>query len=358
VNAQILKAVAETRWAIRPQVLARLVGQLAGDADLDEIREELGAGPARSPRTAGAVAVLPLYGVIRPKPTLLSLLFGSGSSLQSFRAMFREAVGDESIGSIVIEIDSPGGVVDLVPEVAAEIRQARGQKPIVAVANTYAASAAYWLASQADEVVVTPSGEVGSIGVFVAHEDWSKFDERLGIKTTLIAAGKYKTEGNPFEPLSEEAREAIQAEVDEFYGMFVADVAKGRGVTEASVRAGFAEGRMATAKAAKKLGMADRVETLEATIVRLARGGGRPRSATSADERDQEPLEATLGQRPADDEPGVQAEDDSSGLPPATDHDFDEEREEALLPGAERLLARRAIREAQRPADRSVPATT
>lgn len=265
-------------WGIRPETLA-VIAQLArGELAAEDIAEHAAPQAARhSPLIAGGVAVLSLRGMVTPRPTFLSLLFGGGGGLQGFRASLREAVASDEIAAIVIDVDSPGGLIDLVPETAAEIRAARGSKPIVAVANTMAASAAYWLASQADELVVTPSGDVGSIGVLITHEEYSKLDERIGITTTLIHAGKHKTLGNPYEPLSDEARAMFQERVDDAYAMFVTDVAKGRGVTPAAVRQGFGEGRLVTAKRAVSQGMADRVDTFEGTVARLAgrRRGGR-----------------------------------------------------------------------------------
>jgi ClpP class serine protease len=142
---------------------------------------------------------------------------------------------------------------------------------IVAVANTMAASAAYWIASQADELVVTPSGQVGSIGVLAVHQDSSKLQERIGITTTVISAGRFKAES--FGPLSKAATQALQSNVDDLYDLFVADVAAGRKVSTQAVTAGYGEGRMVLAANAKPLGMVDEIATLEATIVRL---GGMP----------------------------------------------------------------------------------
>jgi ClpP class serine protease len=139
----------------------------------------------------------------------------------------------------------------------------------VAVANHLMASAAYWIGSAAEEVVVTPSGDVGSVGVFAMHEDWSGALEKEGINISLISAGKYKVEGNPYQPLGEEARAAIQASVDEVYDVFTNAVARNRGVNPAAVRTGFGEGRVVGAQEALKLGMVDRIDTLEGTINRL-----------------------------------------------------------------------------------------
>ncbi len=203
------------------------------------------------------------------------MLFG-GTSTECFGAMFAQAVADPNVAAIVINVDSPGGTVSGVPELAAQINAARGTKPIVAVANGMAASAAYWLASQADEIVVTPSGEVGSIGVFCAHFDESGALEQAGVKPTLISAGKYKVEGNPFGPLTDEALASIQSRVDDLYAMFTSDVAKARAMPVDRVRGrAFGEGRMLGAKRSVNSGMADRVGTLSETIGRLSTPQGR-----------------------------------------------------------------------------------
>ena len=180
---------------------------------------------------------------------------------------------------MVLDVDSPGGLVDMVPETAAAMREIRdaSDKPMVAVANPLAASAAYWLASQAHEVVVTPSGEAGSIGVYQIHREGSKMFDRVGIKHTLVSAGKYKGEGNPYEALGDEGLASIQQGVNDFYSMFTADVAKGRGVSQQEVTDGMGEGRTLTAKRAKGAGLVDRVATLNETISRL--GSGRAKVA-------------------------------------------------------------------------------
>jgi len=275
-----LKAVGESPWAILPEVLATIVEILAlrkegRKLSEEEIRERIGVVRAQpKPQDRGGVAVLPLQGVIIPRASMFSEVSGA-TSLEKWVGTFREALQDEKVSSIVLDVDSPGGMASMVPEVASEIRTARGSKPIVAVANTMAASAAYWIASQADRLVVSPSAQVGSIGVFAAHDDISKMQEQLGVKTTLVSAGKFKTEGNPFEPLSEEARGAMQKTVDEIYRMFVGAVAKGRGTTTKAVRSGFGEGRVVMARAAVEEGMADEVATIEEVVAGLQRGSSR-----------------------------------------------------------------------------------
>lgn len=284
---RIFELVTAAPWAILPYKLAVIRSLLAlrfGGQRLaeDDIRAAIEGAAPRGARadSVGGVAVLPVVGTIIPRADLLTESSG-GVSIERLRSQFQAALNDPAVGSIVLDIDSPGGQVSGVPELATDIFGARGQKPIVAVANHLAASAAYWLASAADELVVTPSGEVGSIGVFAMHEDISAAMDKFGIKTTLISSGKYKVEGNPFEPLSAEARAAIQARVDEYYQMFTTAVAKQRGVSRRDVVNGFGEGRTVGSREAVALGMADRIGTLADTVQRLAGGNRRRRSAAA-----------------------------------------------------------------------------
>lgn len=268
----ILQAVFSTPWAILPEKLAAIQAFLAVKAVGGQVSaEEIGAatngrhvaGPAR----AGATAVIPIYGTLHQHAGMMAEYSG-GTSTDAVTKVLREALADPAVGSIVFDIDSPGGAVSGVDELAAEIHAARGQKPMLAVANSLMASAAYWIGSQADEVWITPSGEAGSIGVYAAHQDVSKQLESDGVKVSLVSAGKFKTEGNQFEPLTDEGRAALQARVEDYYGMFVAAVARGRGRAESTVRNGFGEGRVLGASKAVEEHLADKVGTLEQAITR------------------------------------------------------------------------------------------
>lgn len=287
---RIARAVLDTPWFIREAeglvmseiLLARLRGDRLADEDVRvRISEAQAAqGPRRGRRIAGSVETIPVYGVIMPRANLMVEMSGA-TSVAQVRQAFREALADEAIGSIVLEFDSPGGSVDGIEEFAAEIRESRGRKPIVAVANTLAASAAYYLAAQADEVVASPSSMVGSIGVFVQHTEFSKMDEAMGVTTTIIRRPAAKAETNDSEPLPEDGRAHLQEVVDDYYDQFVTAVAKGRGVSAVDVRSGYGVGRALTAKRAKAAGLVDRIDTLDGVIGRLA-GGRAPSSRPSA----------------------------------------------------------------------------
>lgn len=198
----------------------------------------------------------------------MTLLFG-GTSTEWLAADLRDMAANPQVAAIVLDMDSPGGSVFGVDELASEIRELRRQKPIVAVANSVMGSAAYWIGSAASEIVVPPTGQVGSIGVFAAHVDRSIANEQAGIKVTLIKAGKYKAEGDPNSPLSAEAQTYAQSMVDTYYDAFIGAVADGRGVSRDAIRNGYGQGREVIGRTAERAGLADRTQTLEQTINRL-----------------------------------------------------------------------------------------
>lgn len=246
----------------------------AGAEELDAAA--FGRAQNGQPATRAGVRIIRLQGVLTPQGSWLSLLFGGGpGGLQGFRAELREALGSDDVDAIVLDVHSPGGVIGLVPETAAELRAARDSgKRIVASVNTMTASAAYWIAAQADEIVGTPSGFAGSIGVYMIHEDWSGWNEAQGIDPTYIYAGRYKVEGHSDAPLDDVAKAALQREVDDLYAMFVEDVAEGRGASTEDVRAGFGEGRVLPSARAVDAGLIDRVATIDDVVRELSRGGG------------------------------------------------------------------------------------
>lgn len=276
---RIVSEVYRKPWAILPgklHAIAELIALRASGQVLtaEEIKERIGIQAARNgAQSYGVVAVIPIYGVISQRVNLMNQISG-GTSIEKLTASFRQALADPGVKAIVFDVDSPGGTVEGVPELSSEIYNSRSKKKSVAIANPMAASAAYWLASSAGELVVLPSGQVGSIGVFAEHDDISKALEAEGVKVSLISAGKFKTDGNPYEPLSDEARADLQSKVDSFYEMFVKAVARGRGVSQATVREGFGQGRMVLADDAVKQRMADRVATFDQAIARL--GGDAP----------------------------------------------------------------------------------
>jgi signal peptide peptidase SppA len=305
----IARYVAASVWSIQADKLHDLLEVLAHRAaghvfSAEEIQARIGEPQPAAAAKRGAVAVVPIRGVIAHRMGSMDDTSG-GTSTERVASMFRQVLADEQIGTIVFDVDSPGGTVQGCQELAAEIFAARGQKRMIAVANSTMASAAYWIGCQADEVVAIPSAiSVGSIGVFTVHEDLSKALEQEGVNVSLISAGKYKVEGNPFEPLSDEAKAVLQAKVDATYSQFVKDVARARGVSPSDVRNGFGEGRALGAAGAKAAGLVDRIATMDDTIGRLvgrkSAGGMRAETPVAPDDlrarlqTEDEPLDETL----------------------------------------------------------------
>jgi signal peptide peptidase SppA len=270
----LARYVADTLWAITPTKLAELLSVLAFRAaghefTPEEIRARIGDGGGSSgPSKTGGVALIPIHGVLAHRMSAMDESSG-GMSAERIGQMVSTVAADPSIGTILYDYHTPGGAVPGIQELTAQMFALRGVKKQIAMVNDQASSAGYWLASQADEIISIPSGVAGSIGVFTAHSDLSQALAKEGINVTLISAGKHKLEGNPFEPLSDEAKAVLQARVDEAYGWFVRDVARGRKVTQAAVREGYGEGRALTAKDALKAGLIDSIGTFEATVERL-----------------------------------------------------------------------------------------
>jgi len=264
-------------WALSPEHFGRLmeVREVEPEPYAATLIEEWAGLPpdaepeaaykARIPAVKGAVAVLPLHGVITQRNGWF------GTSTDAFGRVFDAMVQDDRVGGIVIDADSPGGVVFGTPELGDKIHAARGTKPIISVVNSMAGSAGYWLASQADQVIVTPGGTAGSIGVYSMHMDVSGALAEMGIKVEFIHAGEHKVDGNMFEPLTDEARADIQKSVDGYYSMFVGAVARGRGVATSVVKSEFGQGRMFNATESVQRGLADRVATLDQVLGSMAK---------------------------------------------------------------------------------------
>jgi signal peptide peptidase SppA len=172
----------------------------------------------------GRIGCISVFGVLAQRVSLLEEASG-GISTEQIGAQLDSLVRDPAVDAVAMIYDSPGGSVFGVQELGEKIHSLRGSKPIYGVADSLAASAGYWLLSQCSEAWCTPGGQVGSLGVLSMHEDVSGYMEQIGVKTTLVAAGPFKTEGNPFEPLTEAARAEMQQKVDHYFGVFVSAVA-------------------------------------------------------------------------------------------------------------------------------------
>lgn len=290
---RILAAVAATPWAIDPpkgHVIADILsrresGFTATPAEI----EAAVAAEKQKPRGRSSVALIPVYGVMTQRADAFDETSGMVST-DAVGRMIDEAAADPAVEAIVLSIDSPGGSVFGVEGLGQKIAAAAKSKKVVAVADSMAASAAYWIAAQASELVVAPGGMVGSVGVYMMHVDRSEEMRAAGRSVTFVSAGERKTAGNQYAPLDATGRDEMTKQVNAYYDLFVKAVAAGRGVSQTRVREGFGKGGMEVAGDAVKEGMADRVATLDSVLARYGSSAA-DHQAAQPDRRELEIME-------------------------------------------------------------------
>jgi ClpP class serine protease len=288
----VVSAIRSQPWAILPDYLAAIeaiairaldddvLAKLAGDGHAAQVQRSLEAVAALGTRLDGAemsmvrngTAIVPLVGAVYPRSNMVSASSG-GTSLDSVMRDMRVAWASPDVERIVMLIDSPGGVVSGLGEAAETLRA--GPKPLVSFVTGMAASAAYWLGSQAGDIVLDRAASVGSIGVVASMSRQEAADANGRRSYEIVSSGA------PFkrpDPSTDEGRAAIQRDVDAIENVFIADVAAGRGVPEGVVREQFGKGAMVSASEAVRVGMADRVGTLEG-VLSQGSGASRTRSA-------------------------------------------------------------------------------
>lgn len=262
---------ASALWAMHPAFLEAMLKSGSIDAMLpDSLRQlasAMGGGSQAAkpadPIREGSTLLIPVIGTLAPQGL-------SGRTYYNVLAdQVRTAAADDKIGAIVLPIRSPGGYVWGCAECGDAIFEARQSKPVVAVADPYCFSAAYWLASQASAFYCTTSGEVGSVGVRSGHTDMSGFEQKIGMVTTLVASHPDKIAGHPYGPLSDEDRADIQAGVDESNALFAAAIARGRGMKTGDVAAVHGSGKTFSAPRAVAAGAIDGVKTLREVVAQL-----------------------------------------------------------------------------------------
>jgi signal peptide peptidase SppA len=265
--------------------LVKPVGELGPWASADRYRRELMARAGNKPVLFSAdagwpvtsqqrkpyavqnrVAIIEISGVLSNDPW-----YWDETGYGQIQHEVRFAAQDADVDGILLKIDSPGGYTDGAYETADLIYKVGKTKPIWAAAAPMAYSAAYLIGSQAAKIF-TPdiSGGVGSIGVYCLHMDMSEALKQYGVKATFIQAGEGKTDGNPYEPLSDRAREDLQADVNRLYSAFVSRVSRGRGLKESEIIA-LGAFTYDGAQAAIAAGLADKTGTPEAAIAAMSK---------------------------------------------------------------------------------------
>ncbi|WP_353285201.1 S49 family peptidase [Wolbachia endosymbiont (group A) of Beris morrisii] len=211
------------------------------------------------------IAVIPIHGILTKNSEAFDDVLGM-TSYEKIREEIEEALIDKEVETIILDIDSPGGEVNGLFDLADFIYSAResGKKRIVAIANDDAYSAAYAIASSAEKVYVSRTSGVGSIGVIASHIDQSGFDEKQGIKYTTVFAGNRKNDLNPHEPITSESLESLQGEVDRLYEMFVQLIARNRNLSTERIKS--TEAGLYFGERAIEIGLADGITTFSEFI--------------------------------------------------------------------------------------------
>lgn len=223
--------------------------------------------PARPAVTQTAkVAVIPIHGTLVRRTVGLEAESGL-TSYAGLTAQLDAALASPDVAAILLDVDSPGGESGGVFDLADRIRAASSIKPVWAVANDMAFSAAYALASAASKVFVSRTGGVGSIGVIAMHIDQSEKDAQDGVRYTAVFAGDRKNDLNPHEPISSEAHAFLKCEVNRVYSLFVETVARNRGIEASAVR--DTEAGLFFGQAAVAIGLADAIGTFDDALAQL-----------------------------------------------------------------------------------------
>lgn len=196
---------------------------------------EPGANPRSGYDVVAGIAVVPIAGTLVQKLGTLKPYSGM-TGYDGIRQNFLTALADPNVKAIVLDIDSPGGEVSGCFDLVDTIHRSRGVKPIHAILNESAFSAAYAIASAADKIYVPRTGGTGSIGVIWAHMDWSEALTSAGFKVTFITYGDLKAAGRPELALSDESRAKFQADIDTMGELFVETVARNRNISTKAVR--------------------------------------------------------------------------------------------------------------------------
>jgi signal peptide peptidase SppA len=299
MKTTLLVAMSRTAWAMTDRMMKIGIAVLSRDQWFGELRREAleatEGQPLKNTKCAtvrDGVAVVPVVGpIFRRADAFEEMCGGESATYEALRKDFQKAIDDPMVRAIVLDIDSPGGEVNGCDELAQAVYDARGKKPIVAYVGGMGASAAYWIASAADEIVAAPTAELGSIGVRSGYIDDSKALEKAGFKEWVFVASQSPKKS--FDPNVEGDRERLQVVLDDLADVFIARVARNRGVTAEKVMKFYGQGDVMVGERAVAAGLADRLGSFESLLAevsgrRLANNVAKGATAMATDYTDEE----------------------------------------------------------------------
>jgi signal peptide peptidase SppA len=250
-------------WAIKKNSLERLISLVKAGNFGTEIEKI--TNPPLSLHNSN-ISVINITDTIFRYDNIFMNWFG-GSSVESITRELDDALADESVDAILLNINSPGGSVDGISELSTKIYHSRGIKPIYSYVGGEACSAGYWLGSSADKIILSETGAVGSIGVYATYFDYTKAMDDAGIKEITIVSSL--SPNKVPDPLEDKGKAQIQSHIDTYANIFIEAVARNRGVTTDEVIANYGQGDIVIGKNAIEKGMADKIGTYEMALENL-----------------------------------------------------------------------------------------
>lgn len=269
----VIRTVLNEPWVIRPEKLeaiASLLDERDLGIDVDEavVQERIGIDgrSAEAAKDMDGIRILDVFGVLAPRMNMMMRVSG-GTSTQLLSKQIAEAAKDDSVKTVIMRIDSPGGAVSFTPETATAIRNLAKVKRVVSSAENNIHSGAYWIGSAA-ELYASESTGVGNVGVYTIAVNTKEATDKAGVKYRVFRAGEFKAMLNPHEDWTEAQIENEQSRIDGVYHSFVSAVAEHRGLSAETVRSDFGKGSYFFATEAKNRGMIDGVATFEEVLSR------------------------------------------------------------------------------------------
>jgi signal peptide peptidase SppA len=253
-------------WALHPAVLNQLC-QTALEAQLPPALALLPPQKQTALDVRQGTALIPITGLLEKQLSYMGWIYGA-TLYPRLQDQIRDAAHRSDVQRVLLVIDSPGGTVAGTQETATLIRELAAVKPVVVHGSGMVASAAYWLAAQAHRLIVTPTTEVGSVGVVATHADLSKLEEKMGITFSEITSGPFKRIASMHAPLSPEGRAYLQEQVDTAGRLFAREVQAGRHLTEAQM-ADITQARTYIGEAAQQAGLVDQLAGFDQTLIAL-----------------------------------------------------------------------------------------
>lgn len=218
------------------------------------------------------IGVIDVKGSLTSEDSFWNQLFGI-TSYNEIRNAIIEAVEDEDVNKIVLDIDSPGGDAAGVAELSEFIKKASNYKPIETYVSGSAFSAAYWIASATDRISGPRMSEAGSIGVLAVLAEMTEAYKRQGVKLHVFRGGKYKAIGNPYEKLSDKSKSIIQGRIDKAESFFLDAVSENRDIPRSKVKSQVGEGLTFFADEAVENGLMDEIISFDELFGRLIKSG-------------------------------------------------------------------------------------